>query len=228
MEGLKGRSFSCAVAAFYFPNAERTSVRERSQATVDSHRKANKWFIIIRNVTSSLSMRILAIFACALFLASSLFAQNWKQVHRSDEAKWAKTTGLDPTVIHKLWRDASQTPNQKDDDSRIANIDLDGLAERHDVLLVTYAGEKNCLTLTVFREYSEVKFSKVWSVDQSPDKTGFCDTPFGSAAAEALNGAVTVRVPKSTTDGAINYTVYVYEWNGITYRSAGQKEIQVR
>ena len=91
-------------------------------------------------------------FACALCLASSLFAQNWKKVHRSDEAKWAKTTGLDPAVIHKLWRDASQTPNEKDDDSRIANIDLDGLAERHDVLLVTYAGEKNCLTLTVFRQ----------------------------------------------------------------------------
>lgn len=167
-------------------------------------------------------------FACALCLASSLFAQNWKKVHRSDEAKWAKTTGLDPAVIHKLWRDASQTPNEKDDDSRIANIDLDGLAERHDVLLVTYAGEKNCLTLTVFRQYSEFKFSKVWSVDELPDKTSFCDAPFGTAVAEALNGAVTVRVPKSTTDGATNYILYTYEWNGMTYRLAGQKEIQLR
>ncbi len=173
-------------------------------------------------------MRTLATFACALCLASALFAQNWKQVHRSDEAKWAKTTGLDPAIIHKLWRDASQVLNEKDDDSRIANIDLEGLAERHDVLFVTYAGERTCLTLTVFRQYSETKFSKVWSVDETPDKTSFCDTPFGSAAAEAVNGAVTVRVPKSTTDGAINYTLYVYEWNGITYRLAGQKQVQER
>lgn len=173
-------------------------------------------------------MRVLATFACAFCLASSLSAQNWKQVHRSDEAKWAKTTGLDPAIIHKLWRDASHTPNEKDDDSRIANIDLDGLADRHDVLLVTYAGEKNCLTLTVFRQYSEFKFSKIWALDQAPDQTGFCDTAFGSAAAQALNGAVTVRVPKSTSEGAINYTLYVYEWNGIAYRLAGQKEIQAR
>ncbi len=173
-------------------------------------------------------MRTFATLALVLCFASALFAQNWKHVHRSDEAKWAKTTGLDPATIHKLWRDASHTPDEKDDDSRIANIDLDGLAERHDVLLVTYAGEKICLTLTVFRQYSEFKFSKVWSVDEAPDKTSFCDTPFGSAAAEALNGAVTVRVPKSTSDGATNYTLYVYEWNGITYRLAEQKEIQQR
>jgi hypothetical protein len=173
-------------------------------------------------------MRALAIFVCAFCLAASLLAQNWNRVHRSDEAKWAKTTGLDPAIIHKLWRDASHTPDEKDDDSRIANIDLDGLAERHDLLLVTYAGEKNCLTLTVFRQYSEFKFSKVWSVDQLPDKTGFCDTPFGSAAAEAVNGTVAVRVPKSTTDGATNYTLYVYEWNGMTYRLTGQKEIQAK
>jgi len=173
-------------------------------------------------------MRTLITFTCIVFLASSLSAQNWKQVHRSDEAKWAKKTGLDPTIIHKLWRDASHDPDEKDDDSRIANIDLDGLAERHDVLLVTYAGERVCLALTVFRQYSEFKFSKVWSIDEAPDKTAFCDTPFGSAVAEALNGAVTVRVPKSATDGATNYTLYVYEWNGITYRLSGQKDIQAR
>jgi len=173
-------------------------------------------------------MRILAAIACVLWLVPSVFGQNWKQVHKADEAKWAKKTGLDPNTIHKLWRDASSAGDEKDDDSRIANIDLDGLAERHDVLLVTYAGEKNCLRLTVFRQLSESKFSKVWSVEQLPDGTGFCDTGFGSAEAEGLNGAVGVRVPKSISNDITIYTLYVYEWNGITYRLAGQKEIQGR
>ena len=160
-----------------------------------------------------------------LWIVPCTFAQNWKQVHRADEAKWSKTTGLDPSTIHKLWRDASGG-DEKDDESRIGNIDLEGLAERHDVLLVTYAGEKNCLALTVFRQLSESKFSKVWSVTQLPDGTGFCDTAYGGAEAQALNGAVGVRVPKSVSNGVTNYTLYVYEWNGITYRLAGQKEIQ--
>ena len=173
-------------------------------------------------------MRFLVAIACLLWAMPSLFAQNWKQVHKADEAKWAKTTGLDPAAIHKLWREASGVADEKDDDSRIANIDLEGLAERHDVLFVTYSGEKNCLTLSVFRRLTESKFSKVWSVQQLPDGTGFCDTAFGSAESQALNGAVGVRVPKSISNGNTDYTLYVYEWNGITYRLAGQKEIQGR
>jgi len=173
-------------------------------------------------------MRTLVASTCALCIVPPLFAQNWKQVHKADEAKWAKTTGLDPSTIHKLWRDASGASDENDDDSRIGNIDLEGLAERHDVLLVTYAGEKNCLTLTVFRRLSESKFSKVWSVQQLPDGKGFCDTAYGSAEAQALNGAVGVRVPKSISNGTTDYTLCVFEWNGITYRFAGQKEIQGR
>ncbi len=172
------------------------------------------------------AMRICAAIVSLILLSSGAFAQNWKQVHKKDEEKWAKTTGLDPGVIHKLWRSASRVVDEKDDDSRIANLDLDGLAERHDVLLVTYAGEKNCLTLTVFRQFSESKFEKVWSVEQPPDDTGFCDTDFGSAKADAENGSVLVRVPRSSTTGTQNYTLYPYEWNGITYRFAGQKDLQ--
>ena len=153
-----------------------------------------------------------------LLFALLAAAQNWKQVHKKDEEKWAKTTGLDPTTIHKLWRSASSVADEKDDDSRIADLDLQGLAERHDVLLVTYAGEKNCLTLTVFREFSEFKFDKVWSAEHAPDGTAFCDTDFGSAKAYAENGAVLVRVPRSLQNGGVNYAVYNYEWNGITYR----------
>ena len=173
-------------------------------------------------------MRFRAILVWLLLLRSAAFAQNWKQVHRKDEEKWAKTTDLDPSVIHKMWRAATNQPNEKDDDSRISNIDLQGLAERHDVLFVTYAGENNCLTLTVFREYSEYKLDKEWSASQAPNGAGFCDTSFGSAAATAENGTIFVRVPHSISDGNVIYTVYRYEWNGIAYRYAGQQEMRAQ
>jgi hypothetical protein len=101
------------------------------------------------------------VLACfALFAGPCASAQNWKRVHKADEAKWAKTTGLDPYVIHKIWRSASDATDEQDDDSRIATIDLEGLADRHDVLFATYAGEKNCLTITVFRQLTQTQFKK--------------------------------------------------------------------
>jgi hypothetical protein len=173
-----------------------------------------------------MDMRRRALLACLLLVPVACFAQDWKHVHKADDAKWAKATGLDPWTVHKLWRMASGAPDEKDDDSRIANLNLEGLAERHHVLLVTYAGEKNCLTLTVFNRLSENKFEKLWSVQQPPGEKGFCDTAFGSAEAEAAAGSIGVRVPHSLADGSISYTVYNYEWNGITYRFAGQHEMQ--
>ena len=167
-----------------------------------------------------------AIVVAALVLSPAALAQNWKQVHRADEAKWAKTTGLDTAVIHKLSRAASGVPDEKDDESRIANIDLEGLAVRHDVMFVTYAGENNCLTVTVFRQLSEDKFTKVWSVGQSPKGTSFCDTAYGNAATDAEDGQVLIRVPQTVADGGIAYTQFTYAWNGINYRFAGEKLLQ--
>ena len=171
-----------------------------------------------------LAMRRQTIILMVAFLSSLALAQNWKQVHKKDEEKWAKATGLDTFTVHKLWRAASRVPNENDDESRIAELDLQGLAERHDVMLVTYAGENNCLTITVFRQLSESKFDKVWSVEQPPDGTGFCDTSFGSAKAVAENGAITVRMPRSLPNGT-NYTLYHYEWKGITYRLVDEKDV---
>jgi hypothetical protein len=158
---------------------------------------------------------------CAMLL-TSLAAQDWKHVHKADDEKWAKETGLDPWTVHKIWRTASSASEEKDDDSRIANLDIEGLAERHDVLLVTYAGEKNCLTITVLRQLTESKFSKVWSVTQLPDGTAFCDNEFGSPQAEAADGIVTVRTFVSA-GGSVQPVTYAYEWNGITYRFAGKR-----
>jgi len=171
-------------------------------------------------------MRLCSTLATLLLLSSLAVAQNWKQVHKKDEEKWSKATGLDIYTIHKLWRAASQAADEKDDDSRIAVIDLEGLAERHDVLLVTYHGEHNCLRLTVFRQLSESKFEKIWSVEQPPDATGFCDTNFGSAKAEAQNGVIKVRVPASQSDGGTSYKIYDYDWNGLTYRLADEKDAE--
>lgn len=171
-------------------------------------------------------MKICATVVALLLLSSSVSAQNWKQVHKKDEEKWAKTTGLDVFTIHKLWRAASNVTDEKDDDSRIASLDLDGLAERHEVLLVTYAGERNCLTLTVFRQLSETKFDKLWSAERPPDGTGFCDSDLGSAKAYAENGVVLVRVPATTSAANSSYTLYRYEWNGITYRLTDQTDLR--
>jgi hypothetical protein len=163
-------------------------------------------------------MKLCAALMSLLLLSALGSAQNWKQVHKKDEEKWAKATGLDVFTVHKLWRAASNVPDENDDDSRIANIDLDGLAERHELLLVTYAGENNCLRLTVFLKLSDTKFDKVWSADHAPDGTEFCDSSIGTAKAYAENGAVLVRVPPATA-AAGNYVLYRYEWNGITYRA---------
>jgi hypothetical protein len=176
-------------------------------------------------------MRLYAVIVlCCLVCSTIAFAQDWKQVRKADEAKWAKTTGLDAGTIHKLWRQASRAANENDDDSRIADMDVEGLAERNQVLLVTYAGEKNCLILTVFRQYSTTAFSKVWSVEQGPDGQGFCDSPFGNASADVVKSAIELRVPQApdSSDGHSNYLVYDYEWNGITYRFTGKRAVQGR
>jgi hypothetical protein len=171
-----------------------------------------------------------AIVLCCLVCSTIAFTQDWKQVRRADEAKWAKTTRLDPRTIHKLWRQASHVANENDDESRIADIDVEGLSERNQILLVTYTGEKNCLTLTVFRQYSTTTFSKVWSVEQGPDGQGFCDSPFGDASADVMKSVIQVRVPQApdASNGYANYAVLEYEWNGLTYRFTGKRAEQGR
>jgi len=176
-------------------------------------------------------MKIAFIVGMICCFPSPFWAQDWKQVHHADEVKWAKETRLDPGTIHKLWRQASHFADEKEDDSRIADIDLEGLAEHRHALFVTYAGENNCLTLTIFRRLSETSFSKLMAIEQSTEGQGFCDSRFGSARAQVNNGIVEVGVPhapSSDSPGRIEYTVYSYEWNGITYRQTGKREMEGR
>ena len=71
---------------------------------------------------SSLLLTLLVVFS---WLSSP--AQDWKHVHKDDDNKWAKETRLDATTIHKMSRSASSAADEKDDDSRIANLDVEGL-----------------------------------------------------------------------------------------------------
>jgi hypothetical protein len=169
------------------------------------------------------------IFASLLLLSATSFGQDWKQVHKADESKWAKETRLDQQTIHKLRRLASHFADDKDDDARIADIDLQGLADHHHVLFVTYAGEKNCLTLTVFRQFSPTSFAKLMSIEQDSDGQGFCDTSSGNVRTQIVNNMIEIAVPhapSADSPGGIDYTVYAYEWNGLTYRMAGKREMQ--
>ena len=143
------------------------------------------------------------------------FAQDWKKVHRADDAKWAKATGLDASIIHKMWRDCLTAPDEKDDDSRIANLDLQGLAERHDVLLVTYAGEKNCLKITVFRQFSgqNSKESGRWSSLPTALVSATTISAAQCGGRRMESSPSRCRIPRYGWCDVI-YTVYAYDWNG--------------
>ncbi len=158
-----------------------------------------------------------------LLLAIPAMAQDWAKVHKTDEARLAKETGLEPATIHKLWRMASRYPNEKDDESRIASLDMDRLSERHHVLLITYAGERNCMTLTVFQRVGESDFRKIWWANLTPDGHGFCDAEMGTAQVRVTeDGSILVRVPTFLPKEDGSTTIYTYRWNGVTYASAGQ------
>lgn len=161
--------------------------------------------------------------ALLVLLAVPCFAQDWAKVHKTDDARLAKETGLDPATVHKLWRMASRYPNEKDDESRISSLDMDRLASRHHVLLITYTGEHNCMTLTVFQRVGESDFSKVWWANLTPDGHGFCDAEMGTAEVRVTeDGDIVVRVPTFLPREDGSSTLYTYKWNGVTYAFAGQ------
>ena len=89
-------------------------------------------------------MRTLILIGCACLLVPCMFAQNWKQVHKEGRRKVGEGDGAGlQSPSTKSGERLRPFPTNRMMNSRIANLDLTGLAERHDVLLVTYAGEKN-------------------------------------------------------------------------------------
>jgi hypothetical protein len=122
---------------------------------------------------------------------------------------------------------ASHFADELDDDSRIDMVDVDSLASRNQLLLVTSAGVKDCITATVFLTGSKRNFfRKLWSIDQTPNGTGFCATRFGRADVKVLDGIININIPdgQKPDDPAVTFlTVYQYLWSNGAYRYVGKR-----
>jgi hypothetical protein len=161
--------------------------------------------------------RAFAFFA-TLTILLPLYAQDWISLHREDEAKWARKTGMSPFAINRLWRSTSHFADEQDDDSRIELLDTTSFANRNQVLLVTSAGEPRCLTLTVFSK--STGFLKVWSEAQTPDGHGFCDNLGIPVRFTLSDRGIEVIVPRERHSPRASHADvehYPYRWSGKTY-----------
>jgi hypothetical protein len=173
------------------------------------------------------AMNLTAIAVRFLYCASALVAcaQDWGQVHREDDAKWARVSGLTPAEVHSLWRMSSHYANEADDDSRIEKVDVSGLSSRNHTLVVTSAGNNYCLTLAVFRSTGKRTFERVWTEEQGPNQEQFCGTKAGDATVDIFDGEIWVEIPEHKLDrpGQVELVDYRYGWNGHTYQFLGKK-----
>jgi hypothetical protein len=147
-----------------------------------------------------------------------LHAQDWISLHRDDEAKCAKTTGMSSFAIHRLWLSTSHFADEQDDDSHIELLDTTTLSDRNQVLMVTSAGEPRCLTLTVFSKAAG--FLKVWSVDHTPGGHGLCDNLGLPARFSVSERRIELIVPRERHGPRASHADvehYEYHWSGKTY-----------
>jgi hypothetical protein len=164
----------------------------------------------------------------ALFVVSWARGQDWEQVHREDDEKWSRTTGLSAFTVHQLWRMASTFADEHDDDSQITQVDVHSLAARKEILLVTSSGEPNCLSLSVFTVNSHGNYRKVWAERQTPSGQGFCDTPFGDAEVQVFDSVIWVSVAQGKGErnpAETRIMVYQYGWENGTYKFIGNKRM---
>lgn len=175
-------------------------------------------------------MRRSRVFFAVLTIVSALHAQDWISRHREDEARWARKTGVPPSVVHRLWRASSHFADEQEDDSEIELPDTTSFAERNQVLLVTSAGEPRCLTLTVFS--TGARFLKVWSADQTPDGNGFCDNLSIPVRLTVGKDRIEIAVPRerlSPRSSHVEVEHYHYRWTGKSYSvGAGVAEFGTR
>jgi hypothetical protein len=177
---------------------------------------------------TDMKQRCLAVFLAWTISLAGARSQDWVQVHREDDAKWAHLTGLSAATVHKLWRMASRFANENDDDSRIDQLDLRALSNRNHVLLVTSSGADHCLRVSVFEVVPANSFRKLWTEEQSPDGEGFCATRLGQAKVQVWDGIIDVVIPEAqNADDARNVStiVYQYDWKDAEYRYIGTKRI---
>jgi hypothetical protein len=147
-----------------------------------------------------------------------MHAEDWTSLHREDEERWAKKTGISALEIHRLWRASSHFAEEEDDDSRIAVVDVTSLVDENQILFVTAAGEPRCVTLTVFSKASG--FTKVWSADSTPDGHGFCDNLGLEVRVAAKSRRIEVIVPlelHSPNASHADVAHYLYNWSGRSF-----------
>jgi len=154
-----------------------------------------------------------------LALLVSLWCQDWISLHREEEKRWAKQTGMSPAMIHQLWRSTSHFADEADDDSHIELLDATTLAERNQILFVTSAGEPRCLTFTVCSKGTG--FLKNWTADHSPSGHGFCDDlgiAVRSTVDERRAEIVAPLGRHSPRASHADVAHYEYRWDGRTYQ----------
>lgn len=145
--------------------------------------------------------------------------EQWTEIHRQDDLKWSRISGLSPRDVRRA-RIAAGIGDDLEG-GRIDNLDSKDLAFRKQLLVVTSAGNGHCLTITVLTKKESV-FQAVWSVDEATGVGGFChDGAFsGNFEVHATKeGGIIVDVPRDTNNsGAFGgFKQLLYEWNGQTY-----------
>ena len=160
--------------------------------------------------------------------------------HRQEATTWSYKTSLPLETIQRLWH---ATMGDDADDrfgQGIEVVDASTLRTRNHVLFITAAGNGHCLHLYVFGNGGRDKNPR-WELSGLPnDGGGICHErllPYPTAYARA-DGEIVVQIPTSpawikrtlgneNADYPIStaLAVYVYRWDGKTYKLAEMKKV---
>src|SRR5262245_25426969 len=190
--------------------------------------------VVRRSVTRRTEMtklRILLIGLALPFIGHRILAQDEDRPARrkQDDRLWAQKTGLSAEIVRQL-RLLVDIPD--DSDSYIDNLDVQTLRFRHQVLLVSAAGNGHCLELNVLA-LKDGKYERIWSVVETPQGAGFCrQNPRNPEAYATRDGQLLIKIAAGTDwdRGGLSTETwyYTFRWNGQTYNFAGLKKIRNR
>jgi hypothetical protein len=153
-------------------------------------------------------------------------SDQWKKIHRNDDVKWARISGLSVEEISNLRRASGITDDMTE--GRIDEVDAKHLSFRKQILLVTSAGNGHCLTLTALSNKSG-SWEQVWQASEMPNGDGFChESLSGNPVAYAKKtGEIVVKIPKKQTDGKQVDLLVKYTWTGETYQFSETQHVTV-
>jgi len=159
-------------------------------------------------------------------LSSAQAGDQWTNIHRQDDAKWASLNGLSSERVRQIRLAGGITDDLPM--SGIDNLDAQSLALRKQVLLVTWAGNGHCLKITVLAQRAS-RFQKIWRATQIAGRSGFCHNgaASGDFTVEATKeGLIIVHVPKDMSGNEIfgQLKEITYRWNGRRYATSQQSK----